>query len=176
LHERLLCSTGQLFIYIAAMRSPLYAVALTLLWLFAKSQFVYAQQLSGKVIKVTDGDTFTMLVNGNRQVKVRLHGIDAPEKGQPFGKNAQQYLSQLIYGKSVTVDSSGRDRYKRILGIVRTEAFINVNESMLRAGMAWHFKKYDQNPVWSQLESDARRMKRGLWVDSQAVAPWVWRK
>jgi micrococcal nuclease len=131
-------------------------------------------QLKGKVVKIADGDTFTMLVN-KQQVRVRLHGIDCPEKGQDFSNTAKQYLSDLIMGCEVTVRQMNTDRYGRIVGIAFVGQ-ININEALLREGLAWHFLKYDKNPEWTNLEAASRRNKKGLWKQSDAVAPWQFRK
>ncbi len=133
-------------------------------------------QLKGKVVSIADGDTFTLLTAENKQVKVRLHGIDAPEKKQPFGQRAKQHLSKLVFGKQVKLSALKKDRYGRTLGIVYDESGGNVNESMLRAGMAWHFKRYDKNITWARLEREARNNRVGLWSQPGAIAPWKWRK
>lgn len=130
--------------------------------------------LTGRVVKITDGDTFTLLTDENRQEKIRLHGIDCPEKKQPFGHAARKQLSQLIFGKEVKVQWKSRDRYGRILGWVWAGT-LPVNEEMLRTGMAWHYLEYDNNPQWAELEQAARRTRTGLWADPAAVAPWDWR-
>lgn len=133
-----------------------------------------AQVLEGKVVRVADGDTFTMLV-AKREIKIRLHGIDCPEKAQDFGNVAKTFLSDMVAGKVVRVEKMDTDRYGRTIGMV----FIgekNVNEELLRAGLAWHYKYYDKNTEWSLLEEAARKKKKGLWIDSNAMAPWEWRK
>ena len=139
-----------------------------------------AASLSGKVVKVSDGDTFHLLTAGNRQVKVRLYGIDAPEKGQAFGSRAQQMLAQLVFGRQVTVNSKGTDQFKRVLGIamVQNDAgnTIVVNEALLQQGMAWHFTRYDKNPAWASMQQQAKAAKTGLWSDSNPTPPWEWRK
>jgi len=139
-----------------------------------------AATVSGKVVKVSDGDTFHLLTAGNRQVKVRLYGVDAPEKGQAFGSRAQQTLSQLVFGRQVTVNSKGTDQFKRVLGIVVVQndagSTIVVNEALLQQGMAWHFTRYDKNPDWARLQQQAKANKTGLWADSNPTPPWEWRK
>lgn len=132
------------------------------------------QQLEGKVVKVADGDTFTMLVN-KEQIKIRLHGIDCPEKSQDFGNVAKTFLSDMVAGKLVKVKKMDTDRYGRTIGMVFIEGK-NVNEELLRAGLAWHYKYYDKNPEWDKLEEDARVAKSGLWSMADPVAPWEWRK
>jgi micrococcal nuclease len=131
-------------------------------------------QLKGRVVKVADGDTFTMLVR-EKQVRVRLHGIDCPEKGQDFANAAKQYLSGQIMGCEVTVKQMNTDRYGRIIGIVFLGT-LNINEALLKEGLAWHFLKYDRNPEWTSMEATSRREKKGLWKQPDAVAPWQYRK
>lgn len=134
------------------------------------------RQIIGKVVKIADGDTFTLLlVHDNFKVRVRLVSIDSPEKKQPFSKRAKQFLSQLIFGKKVNVYYHKKDRYGRVLGEVYV-GNINVNEAMLKAGYAWHFKKYSKDKHLAVLEDQARKQKRGLWADPNPIAPWDWRK
>lgn len=130
----------------------------------------------GKVVGVTDGDTFTMLTPANKQVKVRLYGIDCPEKTQDFGNVARQKLSALIFGQPVRIDKKDKDRYGRTIAIVYNGKGLNINEQMLREGLAWHYKEYDQNPFWSDLMYEAQRKKQGLWVQPNPTPPWQWRK
>lgn len=132
-------------------------------------------QISGKVISIADGDTFTLLTDDKEQIKIRLHGIDCPEKSQDYGQVAKQYLSDLIFGKQVEVEKTDIDRYGRTIGKVKA-GLVAVNEAMLTAGLAWHYKKYDNNPEWAKLEDDARAGKIGLWSKSDAQPPWDYRK
>jgi len=132
---------------------------------------------TGKVIGIKDGDTFEVLYDGQPE-RIRLAEIDCPEKSQAFGKNARQYASDLCFGKIVTVSSNGkRDRYNRIVGTIVTKDGINVNEALLKAGLAWHYKQYSKNhPELSDMEEQARTSQLGLWADKKPVAPWDWRK
>jgi micrococcal nuclease len=132
-------------------------------------------QLSGRVIDLADGDTFTLLTSSKKKVKVRLYGIDCPEGKQDFGHDAKKFLSDLIFNKEISVKEMDIDRYGRTIGIVHVET-VNVNERMLSAGMAWHYKKYDKNKTWDALEVKARKDKKGLWKNSKALAPWVYRQ
>jgi micrococcal nuclease len=131
-------------------------------------------QFEGKVVSVADGDTFTMIVD-NEQVKIRLHGIDCPEKSQDFGLVAKEFLSDYVFGKFVTVQNMDTDRYGRIIGMVTIDG-TNVNEELLKAGLAWHYIKYDNNSKWKQLEETARKSKKGLWVQANAIPPWGYRR
>ncbi len=135
-----------------------------------------AADIIGKVVGIADGDTFTLLLINNTTVNIRLHGIDTPEKGQPFANNAKQFTSNLIFNKQVKVKQTDTDRYGRIVGIVTNPENINVNEALLKAGLAWHYKKYDSSPNWSKMEKEAKTSKIGLWQDANPIPPWVWRK
>lgn len=134
--------------------------------------------LTGKVVRVADGDTFVLLVDGNKQVRVRLHGIDAPEMtgSQPYCRQSKEKLSSLLEGKTVTVRVNGYDRYERALGIVSTDACKDVNLEMLRSGMAWHYKHFDHTPVYIKAAETARKNRVGLWRDKQPVNPYKWRR
>jgi micrococcal nuclease len=134
-----------------------------------------SKELSGKVVSIADGDTFTLLTGDNRQVKVRLHGIDCPEKKQDYGTVARQKLSDLVFQRQVTVEQKDVDRYKRVVGIVYNDQELCVNEELLKSGLAWHYTQYDKNPAWSSLERKAREQKAGLWSKA-ATPPWEWRK
>lgn len=155
------------------MLSRLFALLLGFC-LFACQQPA-AYDLEGKVVKVADGDTFTLLDADNQQVRVRLHGIDCPERAQPYGNVARQYLSTLVFGKQVGVEEMDTDRYGRVVGIVHVDGKV-VNEELLKEGLAWHYTEYDDNPDWARLQADARRQGRGLWQDKRPVEPWNWRK
>ena len=134
------------------------------------------KRTTGKVVKVADGDTFTLLDKNNQQVRVRLHGIDAPERGQDFGNVARQKLSDLVFGKEVKIEEMDVDRYGRTISIVYTADGACANEILLQVGLAWHYKEYDDNEAWAAMEKKAKREKRGLWSQRKAVAPWQWRK
>lgn len=131
-------------------------------------------QLVGKVTAIADGDTFTMLVS-NEQTRVRLHGIDCPERGQDFSKAARQFLAEMIFEKEVTVKEMDTDRYGRTIGIVIIDGK-NINEELLKAGLAWHYKRYDLNSIWAKFEEQARYEKKGIWSQPNPIPPWDWRK
>ncbi|MFC7524709.1 thermonuclease family protein [Parapedobacter sp. GCM10030251] len=145
------------------------------LFLFLTSTCTTTRYLSGEVVRVADGDTFTMLVDGQPQ-RIRLHGIDCPEKGQPYSRVATQFTKDLLASGKVKVQEMDTDRYGRVIGIVLINDTINLNERLLEAGLAWHYKNYDHNPQWARLENVAQTAKHGLWVEKDAIAPWEWRK
>ncbi|HRO42280.1 MAG TPA: thermonuclease family protein [Flavipsychrobacter sp.] len=132
-------------------------------------------QLSGRVVSIFDGDTFTLLTSDKKQIKIRLHGVDCPEKGQPFGQKAKGFVSKRIFSKMVAVSPKKKDRYGRTLGLVFIEGEC-LNEALLKNGFAWHYMRYDKNKLWSELEAEARRKKIGLWADKHAQPPWEFRK
>ena len=109
-------------------------------------------------------------------MKVRFSGIDTPESKQPFGTKAEEALGNLIFGKQVTVLTTGQDRNKRTLGFVRVDG-VDVNTMMIRQGFAWHYKDYNSSPELAEFETAARTAKIGLWAGSETpVPPWEWRK
>jgi micrococcal nuclease len=129
---------------------------------------------SGRVSSVADGDTISVLHEG-RTVKIRLYGIDCPEKHQAFGQKAKTFTSQLAFGKVVEVDPVTRDRYGRIVAWVHVGGHC-LNEEILQAGYAWHFKRFSRDPRLAELELQARAARAGLWGDPSPVAPWEFRK
>ena len=128
---------------------------------------------TGRVVGVTDGDTITVLVDA-RQVKVRLTEIDAPEKRQAWGTKARQALSDLVFGKTVTIVDSGKDRYQRTLGRVLVGEK-DVNAEMVRSGNAWVYRRYAQDKALYAFEGEAREAERGLWSLPNPVPPWEFR-
>ena len=112
-------------------------------------------QATGKVIRVADGDTITILDPSNTQLKIRLNKIDAPEKAQAFGQRSKQHLSDIVFGRSVTVTWDEKDRYGRILGTVWLDGR-DINLQMVRDGFAWHYKRYDSTPAYAQASTASR--------------------
>ena len=131
---------------------------------------------TAKVVSIADGDTFTVLTSNKEQVRIRLHGIDCPERGQDFGTAARQKLSSFIFGQYVQFEEKDTDRYGRTIAVVYNQKGISVNEQMLQEGLAWHYKEYDNNPGWDQLERNARRKKIGIWSQPHPTPPWLFRK
>ena len=137
---------------------------------------VFAGEFTGKVVGVLDGDTFDVFHNG-RAERIRLNGIDCPEKGQAFGQKAKQIASDLVFGKEVTVQPHGHDKYERTIGEVLLPDGTNVNQELVKEGWCWWYRKYAQgDTVLEGLERKARESKKGLWADPQPVPPWEWRK
>ena len=134
-----------------------------------------AQTLRGKVISIKDGDTIEMLVN-NKPVRIRLRGIDCPEKKQPFGNNAKQFTSDLCFGKIVKAEQLSKDRYKRIVAKIILPSGNLLNLQLLKAGLAWHYTKYDRSTDFASAEKEAKSQRRGIWSMKDPIAPWSWRK
>ncbi|RJX32326.1 MAG: nuclease [Oxalobacter sp.] len=141
-----------------------------------------AAELPGKVIGVTDGDTVKILIAGHKQERIRLAGIDAPERRQPYGQKSRQHLSNMIFGRQVVVVWKKRDRYKRIIGKIVLDEKTDVGLEQIKAGLAWHYKAYqkdqsgDDRQTYADAELRARDKRAGLWSDANPVAPWAWRR
>ena len=134
--------------------------------------------ISGKVVNVADGDTITILNAENKQTKVRLYGIDAPEKAQDFGNVSREHLVSLVAGKNIEVFVIDVDQYGRSVGRIKVDGK-EVAEEMLKAGLVWVYTAYCKIPEckqWKQLETQAKTAKIGLWANPTAQEPWQWRK
>ena len=147
----------------------LFALALAL------PTLVYAA-FRGQVVGISDGDTIGVMLEG-RAVKVRPAGIDCPEESQPFGKRAKQFAYDLAFGRVVSVRERTTDRYGRVVADVVLPDGRNLNHELVRAGMAWWYKRYaHQDRTLKALEAEARANKRGLWADKSPIPPWDWRR
>lgn len=141
----------------------------------------WAETLQGLVVAVLDGDTLIVLDSNNTQHRVRLAGIDAPEKGQPFGHRSTEGLSDLAYKRQASVEWHKHDRYGRVIGKVLVNGH-DVNLAQVATGFAWHYVDYakEQTPADRQLysgsEAQARELRRGLWQEPTPVAPWDYRR
>lgn len=144
------------------------------------STMAAAETYIGRVVGVTDGDTVTVLDSTNTQHKVRLAGIDAPEKKQAFGQVSKQHLASLVFDKTVTIETTKRDRYQREIGKVVVVG-CDANLKQLEAGLAWHYKQYagEQSPAdrqsYAAAEVVAQQARKGLWHDANPVPPWDFR-
>jgi endonuclease YncB( thermonuclease family)/methylphosphotriester-DNA--protein-cysteine methyltransferase len=136
--------------------------------------------IEGKVVRVSDGDTITVLDKDNKQHRIRFQGIDAPESKQDFGQAAKENLSKMIFGKQVTVIWDKVDKYQRTVGKVLLDGK-DINIEQIKAGLAWHYKKYaDEQPpedrlTYAAAEAEAKAAKRGLWQDPNPTPPSEWR-
>ena len=132
---------------------------------------------SGKVVGVAYGDTITVL-RDKEQVRIRLYGIDTPERGQPFAKKAKQFTSKLVFGKVVEVHRMDTDRYGRTVALVSVDKQL-LNKELVKAGLAWVYDRYCSEPIcesWRNFQLRARMDKRGLWADADRIPPWEFRR
>lgn len=161
-------------------RHPHWRLFLMLIACWSISGLLHAQSIQGLVVSIADGDTLTVLDAQKVQHKIRLAGIDTPERRQPFGQRAREALSHLVFQKVVLVLTEKRDRYGRWVAKVISDGR-DVNLSLVVDGWAWHYKKYageqsaSDRLLYASAEEDARSQRRGLWSDPHAIAPWDWR-
>jgi endonuclease YncB( thermonuclease family) len=141
----------------------------------------WAATLEGHVIGVPDGDTIRIVNAKHQQLRVRIAGIDAPERGQPFSKRSQENLNKLVRRKLVVVEWHKKDRYGRLVGTVYVRGH-DVGLDQVRAGLAWWYREYakeqppDEREVYEVAERAAKERKLGLWADPQPMPPWEWRQ
>lgn len=144
--------------------------------LMAASCAAFAQQISGLVVGISDGDTLTMLDESNVEYKIRLSAIDTPEKKQPFWGAAKEALSSLCFKRPAIADVVDKDWRGRTVATVYCDG-IDTSAAMVRLGYAWVYTKYAKHrPDLPAIQNDAQAHRRGLWVDETAVPPWEWRK
>ena len=132
----------------------------------------------GKVVGISDGDTITVLRNDRQPVKIRLYGIDCPEKRQAWGGRAKEATAELCYGKVVEVHEMGIDRYGRTVAIVILPDGASLQEKLVGSALAWIWPRYCKEAVcldWMELEEKAEAAKIGLWQDEDPIPPWEWR-
>ncbi|MFX0202385.1 MAG: thermonuclease family protein [Candidatus Hodarchaeota archaeon] len=167
--------------YYRSMGWPKQRIFLFLLGLFLLfpplfSQANDPQSFTGKVVGISDVDTIKVMREG-RAIKVRLHGIDCPEKKQPYGTKTKQFTSDMAFGNEVTVRIKDTDRYVRIVGEVILSDGISLNKELVFVGLALWYRKYAPNDrTLKALESGARAEKKGLWADENPIPPWEWRQ
>jgi endonuclease YncB( thermonuclease family) len=130
--------------------------------------------LEGRVIGVHDGDTVTLLISGNHQIKVRLAQIDAPELDQAFGQQSKRSLSAIVFNKTIKVEKETTDKYGRTVGTLLVDG-LDANKEQVKLGMAWVYRKYLHDQSLMSLEETARQSKVGLWTDGNPMAPWDYR-
>ena len=151
---------------------------------------VAAADFAGKVVGVADGDTLTILTEDKQQHRIRISGIDAPEKAQPFGNRSKQNLERMAKGKDALADCPKADRYGRAVCKVLVQPAdcpacgktLDVGHAQISAGLAWWYRAYakeqsvEDRGRYESEENEARLRKRGIWADPQPVPPWEWRR
>ena len=140
-----------------------------------------SQVFMGRVVRIADGDTITVLDGSNAQHRIRLQGIDAPESHQAFGTQSKKNLSDMIFDREVTIEYEKTDQYGRIVGKILLDGK-DINLEQVKAGMAWHYKEYqrEQSPadreIYARAEDEARNARKGLWADADPIEPSAFRK
>lgn len=151
------------------------------IFILALSLTCCAGEITGRVVQVADGDTITVLDSSKTQHKVRLAGIDAPERNQAFGQRSRESLADMVAGKAVIVETTKRDRYGRSVGKVLLDGE-DINLAQIRRGMAWFYRHYQEEQSaddqfrYDAAETEARQVRRGLWSDRSPVPPWDFRR
>ena len=140
---------------------------------YAAAKNLY-NNIPGIVTKVYDGDTLT-LQNNNGIYKIRLSGIDAPERRQAYGNVSRNHLYNMVRNKFVYAAVHDKDRYGRYVAKIIVDN-TDINAEMLKTGLAWHYKRYDKNPEYARLEQEAKQNRRGLWMEKNPIPPWIYRK
>ena len=138
----------------------------------------HATTFEGKVIKIIDGDTIDVLTDDKETIRLRFNGIDTPERGQPFGNNATDFVKDMVGGKMVSIiETDEPDRYGRLIADVYHDGKL-INLELVRAGLAWHYVEYaPDDKALAAAELEAREQNAGLWAGShKVIAPWDWRK
>lgn len=154
------------------MKKTLLGALVALLPIFSWADY------QGKVIAVSDGDTIRVLTEDKKEVRVRMLRIDAPESSQAFGQRSRQNLNNMAYGKQVRVVQDGKskvDRYNRVLGTVYVDN-INLNLKQVQDGYAWADRYFEPTQKFIQAEVEAKKFKKGLWIDPKPVEPWNFRR
>jgi endonuclease YncB( thermonuclease family) len=142
-------------------------------WLLFVTTIGFSQDYSGTIIRVIDGDTFVFQTKEG-SLKIRMYGIDAPERDQPYSKESTNFLKQYL-NKDAILKASGVDRYSRTLGVLYIDRK-DINLLAIKNGCAWHFKRYSNDQQYAQAQEYAKNNKLGLWALPNPIPPWDWRK
>ncbi len=134
------------------------------------------EEMSGKVIKIVDGDTYDILFDNHATKRIRMAGIDAPERGMPFYKIAKDYLGTLCFGKTVRIEQTNRDKYNRVVAKTFLDNGGELGLLMIENGYAWHYRDYSSDLKLAEAETEARHSRKGIWADENPQAPWERRK
>lgn len=157
------------------MKSLLFIISLCFSCAHPQEKQVLPHTLSATVTRIIDGDTFEIVTSNQQTYKVRMNAIDCPERKQPYYQQAKNKLAAYIFGRVVQINWASKDRNQRILGDVY---FKNnyINQQLIADGLAWHFKRYNNNPQLAAVEDKAKQEKKGIWQEANPVAPWLYRQ
>lgn len=166
-----------IFVFIMLKQFYLILISLTIIHLplqaLAKSHKQYC-----KVIYVTDGDSFKCLLMNKKKIRVRLQGIDAPEKSQPYGLQARKALVTLINKQNILLIIHGKDNYRRTLATaykIKGSQKTNINLTMVKLGFAWVYEHYNKKTRYLLAQQQAQKYRKGLWYSQEAISPYQWR-
>ena len=137
---------------------------------------IVLSQTTAKVVGISDGDTITVLLEGNTQKKLRLAEVDCPESGQPFGKNAKQFTSGQVFGKQISFIETDTDRYGRTIAKVYYNNGKYLSAEIIKAGLGWWYHYFSKDKSLGDLQDFAQKNKLGLWQDENAISPWEYRE
>lgn len=160
--------------FLASLQARMRFAWFVIFVLLIGSPGAHADELTGLVVGIADGDTLRVLVD-RREVRVRLDQIDAPEKAQAFGQRSRQSLAEMAFRQSARVVTHGTDRYGRTVGTVYVDGR-DVNAEQVRRGLAWVYPRYAHDAALYDLQRQAQADRRGLWADADPVPPWEWRR
>jgi len=133
------------------------------------------QEITAQVVKVIDGDSIKVRGADGKEIEVQIEGTDAPELKQEYGKESMEALKKLLVDSDVRVTWTKKDNFERPLAqVYRGDK--HINSEMIKSGNAWHFKRYNQSQALADLETEAKKEKRGLWKSENPIAPWDYRK
>jgi micrococcal nuclease len=162
----------QAYFDVPSMKHPW---APSILLLIVLPSMSVASGFSGLIVSVPDGDVLDIQYEHGIE-RVRLNGIDAPEKGQAYGRHARQFMEEMALGKHVIIETRGQDKHERTIGEVFLLDGRHLNKELVKAGLAWWFCRHASDAELKQLEEEAREADRGLWKDPMPIPPWVYRQ
>lgn len=151
-------------------------IAVSPFLILISSSFLFGQIETIHIDEIIDGDTFRATDSKNNEYKLRLANVDCPEKGQPGYQYSINVLCDLIYDKYVLAELINKDRYGRIIGKICLNNEIDLSYYLVEQGFAWHYQRYSDDESLNDAEEHARDLQKGIWGDSTAIAPWIWRK
>ena len=157
------------------LRRPALALALSLAIAATIGGCLPHDSFEGRCVKVYDGDTIEVMAGGPTSLRVRLHAIDSPEKGQPFSNAARKRTRELVEGKRVRVEVRDRDQYDRLVARIYIDDR-DLSEQLISEGLAWHYTRYSSELALGKAQREARKARRGLWQDPDPVPPWEFRR